>query len=61
MTSSCSLTATRFPPVPLVVAAMVVPGPEQPLTTIDINDFHVSYAHDHALLLLRLLGNLALR
>ena len=46
---SCALTATRSPPVPPVVAAVIAPGAEPPRTTIDINDFHVSYEHGHAL------------
>ena len=50
--SSCALTATRSPPVPPIVAAVIAPGAESPLTTIDINDFHVPYAHGHALSLL---------
>ena len=32
-----------------VVAAVIAPGAEQTRQTIDINDFHVSYAHGHAL------------
>ena len=41
--SSCALTVTRSPPVPPVVAAVIAPGAEPPLTMIDIDDFHVSY------------------
>ena len=47
--SSCALTATRSPPVLPVVAAVIAPGAEQTRQTIDINDFHVSYALGHAL------------
>ena len=43
--SSCVITATRSPPVPSVVAAVIAPQP--PRTTIDINDLHVSYAYGH--------------
>ena len=42
--SSCALT-----PVLPVVAAVIAPGAEPPLTRIDVHDFHVSHAHGHAL------------
>ena len=47
--SSYALTATRSPPVPPVVAAVIAPGAEPPYTTQHINDFHVSYTHGHTL------------
>ena len=42
--SSCALT-----PVLPVVAAVIAPGAKPSRPIVDINDFHVSYAHGHAL------------